>query len=238
MVVRYIEQRQAVFAALDQLKSDHLTHIQSSDFEVLQHIADILKPFAQVTTIISGEQYPTVSLIAPLKHKLLEQLTQPSASLLIRSLKEEMVRDLENRYNTTAEVDFLNHCSFMDPRFKNMKFLSEGEKRYVIAGIKEEVVNVCCNNDRITQTGAGNDNSTSTSRPDDDSVVQADKVNDHVMQPPSKKSLLDDFFGDSYNNATTKEADQVTETLSMKISREVDFYCLEDTLNMSDCPLD
>ena len=43
----------------------------SQEFAVAEELLAILKPFNDTTEVVSGERYPTLSIIQPILHKLL-----------------------------------------------------------------------------------------------------------------------------------------------------------------------
>ena len=48
----------------------------------MKELVAILKPFNDATEVVSGEKYPTISIITPLIHKLLNVLKATSETLL------------------------------------------------------------------------------------------------------------------------------------------------------------
>jgi len=73
------------------------------------------------------EEQPTVSVIAPLQAKLLKHFTVTAEdSSVITEMKQIMAKDLEHRYMDVRQV--LYRASALDPRYKNLPFLSEEER--------------------------------------------------------------------------------------------------------------
>lgn len=81
------------------------------------------------TNLMSQKKNPTVSLIAPVHTKLIQN-TKPSAEdlPLVRDVKKAVNEDLSKRYTTEQEINTLHTASALDPRFKALPFLSEEER--------------------------------------------------------------------------------------------------------------
>lgn len=69
------------------------------DFGALEDAKSLLAPFKEVTVIMSSEKKVTVSLVHPLKTRLLNHLRnlQPSTSA-IKAARTVMLDDLASRY--------------------------------------------------------------------------------------------------------------------------------------------
>lgn len=77
----------------------------------------------------STERSPTISLIAPLQAKLLnETKDSPRVSPLIREIKRAIHEDLSKRYSSEQEKQTLQKAAAFDPRFKSLPFLSEEDR--------------------------------------------------------------------------------------------------------------
>ena len=145
MLVRFEEQRSAVYAALDELKKNDLlltlSRVNAADVE---HMISFLQPFKMVTDVISGENYCTVSLIKPLITTLMEQ-SQPSDDdpKILKEMKVAVVLDLKDRYGDCSPsplADHLYKCSLIDPRLKKIAGLSDIKIDLLYDGICADIV--------------------------------------------------------------------------------------------------
>ena len=68
MLSRFIEQQQTVCAVLLEDGGDHVLMPSSTEFTVIEELVDILKPFNDVTEILSGDLYPTLGIVQPVFH--------------------------------------------------------------------------------------------------------------------------------------------------------------------------
>ena len=62
MLQSLMEQRTAISAVLVEGKDRHLM-LESGDWEVVEILVDILKPFQQATTVMGAVRYPTLSTV-------------------------------------------------------------------------------------------------------------------------------------------------------------------------------
>ena len=75
IIKRACEQQPAI-AAVFQRRRD-LTHLElsSTEWRLLEDVAEVLKPYKDVTTYLSSESYHTVSSLGPLNVTIQEKLT-------------------------------------------------------------------------------------------------------------------------------------------------------------------
>ena len=124
MLQHLIEQQTAISAVLIEGKDSHLM-LESGDWEVVEMLADLLKPFQQATTVMGAVRYPTLSTVKPLLYKLLTKTLKitdddcPTA----KAVKQEIKKDLEDRYHKTTVERIINFATFLDPRYKELPFL-------------------------------------------------------------------------------------------------------------------
>ena len=121
LVDRLLEVRQHLTTVLEELEWNNL---QNTDWKQLDSIRDILSPFAIYTSLISGEDFTTVSCVVPilmeLKMHLEEMKKKPGLSTAAALLQAE----LHNRFNKFISPDddefdptFII-STLLDPRYK------------------------------------------------------------------------------------------------------------------------
>ena len=139
MLERICEQQASICAALVDLKRVDLM-LQDSDVKIMENLVEILKPFFQITETICGENYTTVSSIKPLLHHLLNTALDPRSNDLgaIKQLKEAVKQNLQQRYQDTETAKLLDIACFLDPRFKELPFLSVVERTALHNLVREE----------------------------------------------------------------------------------------------------
>ncbi|KAK0141271.1 Zinc finger BED domain-containing protein 1 [Merluccius polli] len=142
MVEHFLEQQPAVTAALlspDVRKREkEISTFIESDISNLEFI-EALKPVKVATCVMSDENNPTISVIAPLHAQLL-QATQETLGdpPFVRDLKEAVHQDLSKRYTSEVEKTTHNLASALDPRFKVLPFLPGEDKQETFARMVAE----------------------------------------------------------------------------------------------------
>ena len=76
----------------------------------------------------------TISTVKPLLYKLLSKTleAQDDDSTTLRDMKMAVKSDLSRRYQKDDVKDVMNRVTFLDPRYKELPFLSDGEKSQVM----------------------------------------------------------------------------------------------------------
>lgn len=140
MVERYLEQQQAVAAALlsDELrhKSREIDTLDTSDIANAEDLVKIFLPIKKATTVLCDELQPTISLISPLKQMIQDSMaTDNHDSNAIAPMKVAILKDLTDRYQGEDEK-FMQESSALDPRFRTLQHLGSGEREDVFERIK------------------------------------------------------------------------------------------------------
>ena len=133
-----LQQRKAIDVVLvGDPKASHLVfHWQDAD--MLESISAALAPLRDITDLLFGEKRVSVSLIKPMLQHVYKQLSSTEEyTALTSEVKAKIKADLEQQYEAQSEVDeFLDFCSFLDPRFKQ-KYSSD---QVVIDRVFEKMV--------------------------------------------------------------------------------------------------
>lgn len=141
MLERFLEQQAAVCASLLDRKlrkgANDVHTLSESDITAAEDLVKLLGPVKSASTIMCEEKQPTLSVIAPLKAKLLEQFSiSEEDSTLVTEMKEVMANQLGERYVDVQQV--LHKASALDARFKKLPFLSEAERAATFQGVIHE----------------------------------------------------------------------------------------------------
>ena len=104
MLERYVEQQaavQAVFLCKDIKKNvKDIVTLSDDDVSDIENVLKVLEPIKMVTTILCEEEHPTVSMIHPLKERLLTFLEVREAdTTLVKSGKLAISSDSQERFN-------------------------------------------------------------------------------------------------------------------------------------------
>ncbi|XP_006902485.1 PREDICTED: zinc finger BED domain-containing protein 1 [Elephantulus edwardii] len=141
MLQRLHEQQFVVTAVLVEDSNSHHLMLEATEWATIEGLVQLLQPFKQVAEILSGSEYPTISMVKPLLHMLLNKtLASKEADCKEVSMaKEVIVKELTKTYQETPEIDiFLNVATFLDPRYKKLPFLSNFERQQVENRVVEE----------------------------------------------------------------------------------------------------
>jgi hypothetical protein len=153
MVQRIVRMQPALCAALMQIDNATKRHLMPEvEMEGLEQLLTILEPFSELTQEFSSESKVTISQLMPTLH-VLKQLLEPLASDLpqIKEIKAAMKGSLEDRY-TLDEHKLLLCATFLDPRLKQLPFLSVTEKDAVYALVMEKMISALMLNIPESQT--------------------------------------------------------------------------------------
>lgn len=141
MLQRLKEQQFVIAAVLAEDSNNHHLMLEATEWCILEGLIDLLQPFKQVAELLSTSKYPTISMVKPLLHMLLNTTVKVWDSDIkeISMAKEVIAKELSSTYKQTPEIDmFLNVATFLDPRYKKLPFLSVFERSQVENRVLEE----------------------------------------------------------------------------------------------------
>ncbi|XP_060774010.1 zinc finger BED domain-containing protein 4-like [Neoarius graeffei] len=140
MVERILEQAQAIKRVLAEDKSRRpLPQLTWQDISVLESVNKALKPVADFTDILSGENYITVSSLVPMLGHLESVLEKcDDDSELTANLKRVVLEQMERRYDDTIQR-MLRKATLLDPRYRG-DHMSPQALRCTKCELIEEVV--------------------------------------------------------------------------------------------------
>ncbi|XP_046332731.2 E3 SUMO-protein ligase ZBED1-like [Haliotis rufescens] len=156
MMTRFLEMQCAVLTVLmdkvvSKCKGD-LATLSDEETRLTEDVIQFLKPMKDMTTMLCTENSPTVSIIMPLKHHLMNVALTPKDddSPTVAEMKRIMASDIEPRYVKQAEM--LCVASAVDPRFKHLPFLSAEEKYDVFGNITAQTAKITEKNKPVIKT--------------------------------------------------------------------------------------
>lgn len=144
MLERYLEQQAPIYAAVTDksLKKNvkDIVTLSDTDVRVAEEVLQVLKPLKTVTTLLSTETAPSVSLILPLKATLLKSLVPSEEdSSITRDVKAAIREDLTPRYPPDVQ-DYLHRATALDPRFKSLSHLDPALRQKTYTDLTTEIV--------------------------------------------------------------------------------------------------
>ena len=144
MLQRFLEQEHAVRAALRSkdlhLAREDLTMVGNEDLGCVEKTLDVLRPLMTITNLLCESGTPTISLILPLKEKIMHAMKLRIGDTSLEADLKMAVRDnLALQYGVTVE-EFLLQATAVDPRFCTLGFLGEEERDKVYSSLAASVI--------------------------------------------------------------------------------------------------
>lgn len=146
MVERYLEQVVAIYSALTdnsvKNKQDGSgSRLSDQEVSFTESVVRIMKPLKTITTILSTETTPSVSMILPLKTMIMNSMERNDDDApIVREMKNAIRENLQIRYIDLDLQDFFNKCTALDPRFKSLPHLDPAHHQNVFEDLKTEVM--------------------------------------------------------------------------------------------------
>ena len=107
--------------------------LSSQHWLILEDIANVLEHLEVATVFLSAENNVSISAVLPIVHGLVTKLAVEEDSTCVKQFKVQVSSALKQRWNldklNPVQVPLL--ASTLDPRFRNLKFLSNELKREV-----------------------------------------------------------------------------------------------------------
>ncbi|XP_051806127.1 E3 SUMO-protein ligase ZBED1-like [Acanthochromis polyacanthus] len=223
MLERYLEQQAAIYSAL--MEKDVKKHLKDisvlndGEAKLAEDLIKILKPLKNVTTLMSTETSPSVSMIIPLQKMILKSMTTSEEdSSTIKDAKAAVTKDLEVRYGNPELQDYLHRTAALDPRFKSLPYLEEASVERIYSDVIREIT-------EIKEQGQPREVQV-------DSSSSAGEPGTSGTSSPKKKSAMAEFLGEFF--PTEKET---TKTLSQTTEEEVMSYRVTGCIPVDADPL-
>ena len=125
----------------------HLEMTQDN-WDLMKDLLPVLEPLKEMTDILQGQGYPTISLVYPALHIIKQQLEcnvtgRNEANInTIVEFKDAILSKLRtSHYSTGYETSLPMLASALDPRFKHMHFVDgEDVKQDIYREVKAKIV--------------------------------------------------------------------------------------------------
>ena len=137
--------RDCIHAVLTEAREDVSGLMPNAkDTFALDALQAVLKPLNEAADTLSGDPYPSVSLVLPLLFKLTQVNLAESGDdpALLTDLKSLARSALRNAYDREDTQQLLRMAMFLDPRLKRLPFYSKDEKMGVQQLIRKELAKV------------------------------------------------------------------------------------------------
>ena len=146
MVEWFLEQEKAVHQVLSNDRKTVPLIVTWQDIQVLESINKAIALIADLTDIISWEDYVTVSTVKPLLHPIsIKALAVENDNTeLTRDIKERIKPCLTEKYSDNEVNMLLDMATKLNPRFK-VDYISASD----LAAVKERIIEEALNEDEV-----------------------------------------------------------------------------------------
>ncbi|CAG8798696.1 9958_t:CDS:2, partial [Cetraspora pellucida] len=125
---------------IEQAKKKKTSIVEPICDKELDELILLLLPFAQSTKLIGGAQYPTLSMMLPTISLLSSHLRHIKSSLISPNILN-ICQLIEDSMSACWETPLMEAyiTSYLDPRFKNLSFVSNEKKKRVLDFLSEMI---------------------------------------------------------------------------------------------------
>lgn len=120
--------------------------LSDAELGIVEDLILLLDPFLEMTKLVSGSHYVTSSIVLPAITRLLEclKLYAPcNGNSFVGDIAEAMYDNLFQRTEDHFKNPIMLAATFMDPRYRNLKFIKDRTEREVaIQRAKSYIYNV------------------------------------------------------------------------------------------------
>ena len=96
--------------------------------DIISDLIKLLKPFQELTLLISASEYVTSSIVLPAVTRLMEVLMLYEASngtIFLETLAKEIHDYLSSRTKTYFDDKLLLTATYLDPRYRSLSFIKD-----------------------------------------------------------------------------------------------------------------
>lgn len=141
LLERLSEQKRAISVYISESRSVNFENLTSDQWEVIEHLLKLLKPFEEITKITSSTYAPISdvipSTVALIRYLMKDALIQQTAH--VDDFRKALIENMEARFNLDdlcfTKTYYLS--TFLDPRYKNFYFDATQVERIRRAALRE-----------------------------------------------------------------------------------------------------
>lgn len=139
MLERLLEIKDALSVILSSLPKAPAS-LNATEWSIVWDCVPVLKPIEIITSVLSAEKYPTISIIIPLIRGLQHTLQHinPTTDVGIK-LKQSLLEAIGRRLVSLERDKMVAKATILDPRFKGLAFGLEENSKNAESWIIEEV---------------------------------------------------------------------------------------------------
>ncbi|XP_023217521.1 zinc finger BED domain-containing protein 4-like isoform X2 [Centruroides sculpturatus] len=183
MIERLMEIKDALSVVITDLPKAR-DFLNEEEWNILKDCVAIMKPLQHLTTLLSGEMYPTMSSVVPLfrgLHHLLKNIKPETP--VGEKLKNELIITISRRFGFLETNKIVAKSTFLDPRYKKIGFGVPKNSDEAQTWINEEMsdllresdIQIVKNQEQSTSTRSFSTNTNAVWEYFDDKVAQRSK---------------------------------------------------------------
>ena len=187
------------------------------EWNIIEEVLEVLKPFHRATTTMSASSYPTVSMLSLLLYKLKFLVLKVSEedSPATKQLKQTILMDLQCRYLQDISA-LLDISAFLDPHFKDLDpFVAITDRVDIEEAVKLEILELVEDrsesSDDIDIIDADESDETDQlmkeTNNEQHKEIQDQETSSSEVVPPAKKQkgAVSSLFSDLFKAKTNKK---------------------------------
>ena len=120
MLERLIEQKPAISLVLSSVSG--VKNLDGDQWKAAELLVDALRPFLDVTNIVSASKYPTLSMVLPLIDGLMDILQEEATAESIPCLRAALIHEIHDRFDYIKQSEIHSIATVVDPRYKMIPF--------------------------------------------------------------------------------------------------------------------
>lgn len=163
MIERLIQIKNPLSAAMSSLRRAP-NCLTSNEWDIITDCAPILKPFESLTIELSGEKYPTLSLVIPLvrglQYTVRKVRPETDAGILLQSSLLDVV---SRRLGSLEKNKIVSKSTLLDPKFKKTAFGLEDNANNAQQWLVDELTSIISINNGANDNNIENINETPAS---------------------------------------------------------------------------
>jgi len=163
MIERLIQIKNPLSAAISSLRRAP-NCLTSNEWDIITDCAPILKPFESLTIELSGEKYPTLSLVIPLvrglQYTVRKVRPETDAGILLQS---SLLDSVSRRLGSLEKNKIVSKSTLLDPKLKKTAFGLEDNANNAQQWLVDELTSIISINNGANDNNIGNINETPTS---------------------------------------------------------------------------
>ena len=227
MLERLLEQKSAIILYISDNETS-LTNLTFSEWELINSILNLLKPFEEITKIASYENC-SISEIIPLVVTLKHYLSEEGSSFAgVGTMKLDLQCSLEKRYENIFTRENLLVATFMDPRFK-LSFFEKDDNDTIMILVKNIIRKKC------TAIKPNSDISVTPDEDEDDNVPLS-RFTSKEASPPHATTAQEKFWQMFNSIASSSKQTDPTEKKIEEWENEFTLYLMSPVIPRKDSP--